>query len=152
MPSYSKYVDKNLYRSLGLRPKIFFDKETFGVDKLVVNPSPRGGGESEDAADPNRRNLLKQFLAEAPLADQAKRDLQRLYQEPKDYFPGLTSDREEGEAGAHELCQLSERCCRRSRRHRQVCTRLCRTDSSAWASMRSQRRTHGDSICPASMA
>ena len=49
VPSYAKYVDKKLYRSLGLRPKIFFDKETWGVDKLVINHSPRGGGESEDA-------------------------------------------------------------------------------------------------------
>jgi spermidine dehydrogenase len=89
--SYAKYVDKNLYRSHGLRPKIFFDKETWGVDKLVVNHSPRGGGESEDAT-PESADLLKQFLADAPLADQAKRDLQRLYQEPKDYFPGMTSD------------------------------------------------------------
>ena len=91
VPSYSKYVDKNLYRSLGLRPKIFFDRETFGIDKLVVNPSPRGGTESEDAAGPSQE-LLKQFLADAPFADQAKRDLQGLYQQPKDYFPGLTSD------------------------------------------------------------
>jgi spermidine dehydrogenase len=89
--SYSKYVDKNLYRSLGLRPKIFFDKETWGVDKLVINHSPRGGGESGDAVTESAE-LLKQFLGDAPLADQAKRDLQRLYQEPKDYFPGMTSD------------------------------------------------------------
>ena len=91
VPSYSKYVNKNLYHSLGLRPKIFFDKETFGVDKLTINPSPRGGTESEDSSS-GSPHLLKQFLAEAPIADQAKRDLQRLYQEPKDYFPGLTSD------------------------------------------------------------
>jgi spermidine dehydrogenase len=89
--SYSKYVDKNLYHSLRLRPKIFFDKETFGADKLVVNPSPRGGTESEDASATSQ-DLLKQFLADAPLADQAKRDLQRLYQDHKDYLPGLTSD------------------------------------------------------------
>jgi spermidine dehydrogenase len=91
VPSYSKYVDKNLYRSLGLRPKIFFDKETFGADKLAVNPSPRGGTESEDSAT-GSPELLKQFLADAPLAEQAKRDLQRLFQEPKDYFPGQTSE------------------------------------------------------------
>jgi len=35
---------------------------------------------------------MKQFLAEAPIADQAKRDLQRLHDDPKDYFPALTSD------------------------------------------------------------
>src|SRR5207253_851855 len=31
-------------------------------------------------------------LAIAPIAEQAKRDLQRLYEERKDYLPGLTSD------------------------------------------------------------
>jgi spermidine dehydrogenase len=91
VPSFSRYVDKSIYSSRGLRAKIFFDKETFGTDKLVINPHPRGGGESEDAA-PRSLELLKQFLAEAPLADQAKRDLQMLYTEPKDYYPGLTSD------------------------------------------------------------
>jgi spermidine dehydrogenase len=91
VPSYPKYVNTNLYSSAGLRSKIFFDKETFGVDKLVLNHHPRGGGESEDASGTSRE-LLKQFLADAPLTDQAKRDLQRLYQEPKDYYPGLTSD------------------------------------------------------------
>jgi spermidine dehydrogenase len=89
--SYPKYFDKNLYRSRGLRPKIFFDKETFGADKLVVNYNPRGGGESEDA-EAHSAELLKIFLREAPIADQAKRDLQSLYEEPKDYFPGLSSD------------------------------------------------------------
>ena len=91
VPSYSKYLDKDLYRSLGLRPRIFFDKETFGADKLVTNFNPRGGTESEDAATASP-DLLKQFLADAPIADQAKRDLERLFHEPKDYFPGLTSD------------------------------------------------------------
>ena len=89
--SYPKYVDKKLYRSNGLRSKIFFDKETFGADKLVVNPNPRGGDEAEDASKFSTE-LMKQFLADAPIADQAKIDLQRLYQDPKDYFPGLTSE------------------------------------------------------------
>ena len=89
--SYPKYLEKDVYRSRGLRPKIFFDKETFGTDKLVVNFNPRGGGESEDAA-PNSPKLLKAFLHDAPIAERAKRDLQSLYEEPKDYFPGLSSD------------------------------------------------------------
>src|SRR5207248_6662672 len=42
VPSYSKHLNKSLYPSAGLRAKVFFDKETFGIDKLVVNPSPRG--------------------------------------------------------------------------------------------------------------
>jgi spermidine dehydrogenase len=91
VPSYSKYVDKKLYPSLGLRPKIFFDKETFGTDKLVTNISSRSGNESGESAKASDE-LLKKFLADAPIADQAKQDLQRLHQEPKDYYPGLTSD------------------------------------------------------------
>jgi spermidine dehydrogenase len=89
--SYPRYVEKNLYHSLGLRPKIFFDKETFGVDKLVINFSPRGGGESEDSETESPK-LLKQFLADAPIAEEAKRDLLSLYVTPKDYYPDLSSD------------------------------------------------------------
>jgi spermidine dehydrogenase len=91
VPSYPKYADKNLYRSLGLRPKVFFDKETFGADKLAVHPFPRNGAESKDT-EASSNAVLKQFLAEAPLAEQAKRDLRRLIDEPKDYYPGLSSD------------------------------------------------------------
>ena len=91
VPAYSKYYQKNIYPSFGLQPKIFFDKETFGADKLVTNFSPRNGGESEDSS-PESPKLLKQFLSNAPIADQAKQDLQSLYSDPKDYYPGLTSE------------------------------------------------------------
>jgi len=69
VPSYPKFVDNSVYRSRGLGAKIFFDKETFGADKLVVNYNPRGGGESEDAAA-NSPALLKTFLHESPIAEQ----------------------------------------------------------------------------------
>ena len=151
VPSYSKYFDKNLYPSAGLRPKIFFDKETFGVDKLVINPSPRGGGESEDAAAPiaraaeaiSRRSSDRRSGQARPAAPVSGAE---------GLFPGLDFRREEGEAGAHQLCQLSERHCRRSSKTSSSCTRRFRTASSVWASMRFPRRTRGDSTCPASMA
>jgi spermidine dehydrogenase len=91
VPSYSKYLNRDVYHSQGMRPKFFFDKETFGVDKLVVNPIARGSTESEDAAAATQQ-LLKQFLDEAPIADQAKLDLPRLFSEGRDFFPGLSSD------------------------------------------------------------
>ncbi len=46
VPSYPKYVDKDLYRSFGLKPRVFFDKETFGADKLVLNAAHTGSDES----------------------------------------------------------------------------------------------------------
>jgi spermidine dehydrogenase len=88
--SYPRYHDSKLYRSLGLRPKIFFDKETFGADRLVVGPATLGGGEKDYAAADNRETW-KQLLAEAPLAAQAKTDLDRLRHDDRDYLPGLTS-------------------------------------------------------------
>ena len=91
VPSYSKYVDKDLYRSHGLAPKIFFDKETFGADRLTVNLRSLHFSESEDEPFVES-DLWKKFMAEAPLAEKAKHDLHRLYQEKKDFFPGLTSD------------------------------------------------------------
>lgn len=89
VPSFSNYVSKDLYRSLGQSSRTFFDKDTFGADKLTVSVNPHWGGE-EDSAE--AAALLKQFLSEAPIAEQAKRDLLHLYQEPKDYYPGLSSD------------------------------------------------------------
>jgi spermidine dehydrogenase len=88
--SYSKYHDANLYRSLGLRSTIFFDKETFGVDRLVVGPASLRGGE-EDYVVPADQDAWKQFLANAPIAVQAKSDLDRLRHDSQDYFPGLSS-------------------------------------------------------------
>ena len=88
--SYPKYYDAKLYRSLGLHSKIFFDKETFGVDRLVVGPSSLRGGE-EDFVAPDDAEMWKQFLADAPLAAQAKSDLNRLRNDRQDYFPGLSS-------------------------------------------------------------
>ncbi|MGD0164444.1 MAG: NAD(P)-binding protein [Candidatus Sulfotelmatobacter sp.] len=88
--SYPRYHDAKLYRSLGLRSKIFFDKETFGADRLVLGPPSLKGGE-KDYVESTDRETWKQFLAEAPLAAQAKSDLDRLRHDARDYLPGLSS-------------------------------------------------------------
>jgi spermidine dehydrogenase len=91
VPSYPKYVSKDLYRSLSLKPRIFFDKENFGADKLVPNAVHTGWDES-GVNDVGGEAGLREFLKEAPLSPKAKEDFQRLRTEAKDYFPGLTSD------------------------------------------------------------
>jgi spermidine dehydrogenase len=88
--SYPRYVNKNLYHSLGLRPGIFFDKETFGSDRLVPNPAPVGGGESGDGSA-NSAAIWEIFNEQSPLSEAAKQDLHRITFESADYFPGLNS-------------------------------------------------------------
>jgi len=90
VPSYSRYHDASLYRSLGLRSTIFFDKETFGADRLTSGSPSLFSGEKDYLASMNP-DTWKQFLAEAPLAPQARTDLDRLIHKPTDYFPGLSS-------------------------------------------------------------
>jgi len=91
VPSFPKYISADIYRSRGLKPSIFFDKETFGTDRLVLNPAPAWGGETRDHPD-TTSEAWKTFLADAPLSDQAKHDFQRLHEEKKDYYPGLSSN------------------------------------------------------------
>jgi spermidine dehydrogenase len=91
VPSYPKYVNKDLYRSLGLKPRVFFDKETFGSDKLAFN-AMRTGGDESNINDKVGKEGFQEFLEESALSEKAKQDLQRLFTEEKDYFPGLTSD------------------------------------------------------------
>jgi spermidine dehydrogenase len=66
--------DTKLYSSLELSSGTFFDRETFGEDRLVVRA--RGGSWAD-------------FAASAPLPPEARQDLVRLYEEEIDYMPGL---------------------------------------------------------------
>jgi spermidine dehydrogenase len=79
--SYARHNDARLYPSLGLKEKIFFDKETFGADCLVVSPSPRHGAKT-----------WEEFASQAPLSDKAKADVKRLLTLDEDLMPGLTSE------------------------------------------------------------
>lgn len=71
--------DHRLYASLGLRAGVFFDRETFGVDRLVA----RNG---------DTRAATEAFLAQVPLPDAARRDILRIEHGDEDYLPGLSSE------------------------------------------------------------
>lgn len=88
---FPKYLDRVLYGSMGRTPRIFFDKETFGSDKLVADPYPFPGGETFDLAVA-APDAWEKFMAEAPIAEQARKDVSRVCQEKKDYLPGLSSE------------------------------------------------------------
>src|SRR6516162_235026 len=69
-----RHSKRGVYSALGLGSGTFFDKETFGVDRLVKG----------EASSP-------EFLEQAPLSEAARRDVCRLETEPIDYLPGLSS-------------------------------------------------------------
>jgi spermidine dehydrogenase len=78
--------DHKLYRSLGLQSAIFFDKETFGADKLLVGEP---GGRRNEKKDES--GSWAAFLADAPLSEATRRDIARIEESSVDYMPGLSS-------------------------------------------------------------
>jgi spermidine dehydrogenase len=67
---------KDFYGSIGLGRGIFFDRETFGTDKLVVGVGVKPWAD---------------LLADAPLTLPVRADIARLYDANIDYMPGLSS-------------------------------------------------------------
>jgi len=90
--SYPKYFAKGLYRSQGLLPSVFFDKQTFGSDVLAPGATPFESGETGESSFTNSTEAWNRFLKIAPLSPSAKQDFERLRHDSKDYFPGLSSD------------------------------------------------------------
>ncbi|HSE41689.1 MAG TPA: NAD(P)-binding protein [Acidobacteriota bacterium] len=92
MKRWPKVLHRDVYQSLNLKPTVFFDRETFGSDKVVPFPLP---GFWDDSMDPSAKHseTWKTFLQEAPISADAKHDLEKLYTKDIDYMPGLTSEK-----------------------------------------------------------
>jgi spermidine dehydrogenase len=84
-------ADRTVFQ--GLQGSTFFDKETFGEDRLVIG-QPGGGGRGNRG----RRGgdgppvSWQEWLAKTPFSPKAQADIRRLQEDKVDYMPGLSSD------------------------------------------------------------
>jgi spermidine dehydrogenase len=75
--------NRELYRSLRLGGSYFFDRETWGSDRLVLTNAAGGGGGF---------TMTSEFLEKTPLSPKARQDVLWLYDSKQpDYMPGLSS-------------------------------------------------------------
>jgi len=82
-----KYPLHDLYRSLDLSSGVFFDKQTFGEDRLVSGaPSEFAESESSKA----RAEQWAEFLTKTPLSGAVKKDILRVETGTMDYLVGLS--------------------------------------------------------------
>jgi len=87
----ARYTDHKLYRSLGLDSAVFFDKETFGEDRLVVGSPGRGWDDDAPESEVRKALTWTNFLSKAPLSPEVRRDIVRVQEAKVDYMPGLSS-------------------------------------------------------------
>jgi spermidine dehydrogenase len=76
-----RYFEKNhdmfsVYRDMGLKSSMFFDRESFGSDALVVDYDPQS---------------IRTSIAKSPLSGSAQKDVIRLYETSQNYFPNLNA-------------------------------------------------------------
>ncbi len=78
--------DRKLYASLGLTQGVYFDRETFGEDRLVAgNPVVTGG---DSFASDAKSRPIEEVVGKFPLSDDARARLIEFFAHPKDYLAG----------------------------------------------------------------
>jgi spermidine dehydrogenase len=78
--------DRQLYPSLGLTHGVFFNRETFGTDRLVAGTPIITGGDS--FASDARTRPIEEVVGEFPVSADAKAKLIEFFSHPKDYLAG----------------------------------------------------------------
>jgi len=75
LATFEEWYDSAWHEERGLGEAVFFSKETFGTDALVV-----------------KTEVAAEWVPNTPLNDKAKSDLVELIDAPRDYLPGKTRE------------------------------------------------------------
>ncbi|WP_243375118.1 NAD(P)/FAD-dependent oxidoreductase [Microvirga solisilvae] len=86
---FTRAFDRKLYHSYKLSRGTFFDKENWGVDKLVTGDPFTMAAEDQLPALLNDRPI-RQFINDFPLSDSDKAALIAFHEKPADYLRGKT--------------------------------------------------------------
>ncbi|MGD0215342.1 MAG: FAD/NAD(P)-binding protein [Terriglobales bacterium] len=79
---FFKYYDQKLFDSMHLEEGVFFDQETFGADRLVLQKGLHYFGLA----------FAMENVSQMPIAEAARKDLLRLQHAHVDYLPELTPE------------------------------------------------------------
>ena len=78
--------DRKLYESLSLTEGVYFDRETFGVDRLVAG-NPIASAAYPIGGDP-KVSQIEAVIAQFPMSEDARARLIAFFKHPKDYLAG----------------------------------------------------------------
>ncbi len=90
---FHKYYDQKLFSSMQLTEAVFFDKETFGTDRLVAQKGLHYFG----------LDFTLDNVSQIPIAEAARKDLFRLQHASVDYMPDLTPEQKKAPADQDQL-------------------------------------------------
>lgn len=84
--------DTFFYQRRGMGQSVYYDEATFGKDVLMGDPAPwiEFLAFHDPNTPPDQAQRWAEFLAHAPMSEQARKDVHRLYTAKTDYLPGMT--------------------------------------------------------------
>jgi spermidine dehydrogenase len=90
----AEHQDTFFYQRLGMGQSVYYDQATFGRDVLMPDPAPwiEFVALHDPNTPPDQAQRWANFLANAPMSEQARKDVYRLYTAESDYLPGLTPE------------------------------------------------------------
>jgi spermidine dehydrogenase len=80
------YFDRDYFKSRGLKGGIYFDRKTYGVDRVQVNPLPGFLGDNLSGAE------LEAAVRSVPISEEDQGELIRLIAGGVDYLDGMSRE------------------------------------------------------------